>query len=79
MAPEHQMHRVKAGSGDYVYQPSLDYDPDKVAFCPHCWDRKRIKVPLPTPGNDGCVLCYSCKCLTQLHPPIDFDSFYSAE
>lgn len=79
LTQEHSLHRVKAGGGDYVYQPLRHYHPDMVAYCPHCWDRSGIRMALPLAGESGVVICYSCRSFTQLHTPIDFETFYALE
>lgn len=76
---EHQLYRVKAGGGDYVYQPTRHFVPDMVAYCPHCWNGNGIMVDLPPAGDNGIAFCHSCRSFTQLHTPIDFETFYALE
>jgi hypothetical protein len=36
-------------------------------------------VDLPQAGDNGIAFCHSCRSFTQLHTPIDFETFYALE
>lgn len=75
----HQFHRVRTVGREFVYQNTADFDPECTVYCPHCWDKRRIKVALPPAGESGYSVCSSCRTSTQLQMPSDFDFYYALE
>lgn len=75
----HQMKRVHTVGHDFVYQNTSDFDPKSPAFCPYCWEKRRVKVALPPAGESGYTVCHECRTAAQLQIPIDFDFYYALE